>query len=72
MWVMRNNESTLPGPISCCSGMVEYLASYYCVSLVPRPIERVESIVVTISEVEPLSRLCSPTLVAAAVDGKVL
>ena len=29
--------------------MVEYLASYYCVSLVPRPIERVESIVVIIS-----------------------
>ena len=27
--------------LSGCSGMVECLASYYCVSLVPRPIERV-------------------------------
>ena len=34
--------------LSGCSGM-ECLASYYCVSLVPRPIERVESIVVIIS-----------------------
>ena len=35
--------------LSGCPGMVECLASYYCVSLVPRPIERVESIVVIIS-----------------------
>ena len=53
------------------SGMVECLASYYCVILVPRPIERVESInyccdYLCHAEVKPLSRLSSLTLTAAA------
>ena len=43
--------------LSSCSGMVECLASYYCVSLVPRPIERVESIVVIISVTLKSSRV---------------
>ena len=57
--------------LSGCSGMVECLASYYCVILVPRPIERVESInyccdYLCHAEVKPLSRLSSLTLTAAA------
>ena len=45
--------------------MVECLASYYCVSLIPRLIERVESIVVTISVTLKSSH-------SLPVDGKVL
>ena len=57
--------------LSGCSGMVECLASYYFVILVPRPIERVESInyccdYLCHAEVKPLSRLSSLTLTAAA------
>ena len=47
--------------------LVECLAGYYCVSLVPRPIERVDCCdYLCHAEVKPLSRLSSLTLTAAA------